>query len=602
MTEEVRVKDKIEGKRKKKLLIRMFSYVFRYKWLSLAALVLMLASNILALWGPALAGYAINAIGEAPSEVDIPKVLYFCLLMIFAYVLSAGLSYLNSVVVVNLSQRITYTMRKEIFDHLTLLPVSYFDKTATGDIISHISYDVDTVNTSLSTDLIQMGAGIVTVIGSLIMMIKISPVMITVFLFTIPVSILFTAYKSKRIRPYFKARSGKIGELNGYAEEMLSGQKTIRAYNREDVIISRFDEKNEITTTAYYEAEYHGCVIGPSMNFINNVSLSLISVLGGMLYLYSITAAAPMALLVIDLGNVASFIQYSRKFAGPINEFANIMSEIQSAMAAAERVFKIIDTENEPEDTDEAIELENVSGEVKLENVSFGYDGDRTIIHDLSFHAKPGSTIAIVGPTGAGKTTIINLLMRFYDVNSGSIFVDGKEMPNITRNSLRRAYTMVLQDTWLFHGSVFENIAYGKEGATLEEVKNAAKAAKIDTFIETLPEGYDTILSDDGVNISKGQKQLLTIARAMLADAPMLILDEATSNVDSRTERQIQEAMYKLMTGRTCFVIAHRLSTIQNADCILVLREGDVIEQGTHDELMRLEGGFYRSLYHSQFD
>ena len=579
----------------------MFSYVFRYKWLALAALLVMLASNILALWGPSLSGKAINAI-EAEGGVDIPHVFYFCIMMIIAYTLSALLSYLNSIIMVALSQKITYTMRREIFEHLTSLPVSYFDRTATGDIISHISYDVDTVNTSLSTDMLQLGAGIVTVVGSLIMMLSISPIMVSVFIFTIPVSVLFTRYKAKKIQPYFRARSGKIGELNGYAEEMLSGQKTIRAYSREEVIISRFDARNEITTKAYYDAEYHGCVIGPTMNFINNVSLSLISVLGGVLYLYSISAVSPIAFLVIDLGKVASFIQYSRKFAGPINEFANIMNEIQSAMAAAERVFRIIDTEAEPEDRENAVVLNDVKGDVKLENVKFGYDSTREIIHDLSFHAKPGSLIAIVGPTGAGKTTIINLLMRFYDVTGGSVSAEGKDIRSVTRESLRGAYTMVLQDTWLFHGTIFENIAYGKEGASREEVIAAAKAAKIDNYIDHLPEGYDTVLSDDGTNISKGQKQLITIARAMLADAPMLILDEATSNVDSRTERQIQDAMYKLMEGRTCFVIAHRLSTVRNADIILVLKDGDVIEQGSHDELMEMEGGFYRALYHSQFD
>ncbi len=587
---------------KKKLLVRMFSYVFRYKWLALSAFIMMLASNLLALLGPSLSGKAINAIGDNAAGVDIPQVIYFCVLMVIAYVASGALSYLNSVIMVNLSQKITYSMRKEIFEHLTSLPVSYFDKTATGDIISHISYDVDTVNTSLSTDLLQMGAGIVTVVGSLVMMLFISPVMVSVFLFTIPFSILFTRYKTKKIQPYFKARSGKIGELNGYAEEMLSGQKTIKAYSREEVIISRFDAKNEVTTKAYYDAEYHGCIIGPSMNFINNVSLSLISVLGGLLYLYSITAAAPIAFLVIDLGSVASFIQYSRKFAGPINEFANIMNEIQSAMAAAERVFRIIDTPSEKADAEDAVVLGEIEGDVELQNVKFGYDSTREILHDLSFHARPGSLIAIVGPTGAGKTTIINLLMRFYDVSGGKVSVDGHEITNVTRESLRKAYTMVLQDTWLFHGTIFENIAYGKEGATMEEVVKAAKAAKIDNYIEHLPEGYNTLLSDDGVNISKGQKQLITIARAMLADAPMLILDEATSNVDSRTEHQIQDAMYKLMEGRTCFVIAHRLSTVRNADIILVLKDGDVIEQGSHDELMEKDGGFYRALYHSQFD
>ena len=384
---------------------------------------------------------------------------------------------------------------------------------------------------------------------------------------------------------------------------MLSGQKTVRSYSREDVIISRFDKKNVTTVDAYYNAEYHGSVIGPTVNFINNLSLSLISMLGGLLYLYTLTHTEnPIPYLVISLGNVSTFIMYSRKFSGPINEVANIMSELQSACAAAERVFRLLDTEAEPADAPDAIELTDVKGDVALEHVKFGYTPERTIIHDLSFNARPGNLIAIVGPTGAGKTTIINLLMRFYDINGGKIKLDGHEIRQITRDSLRRAYTMVLQETWLFQGTIFDNIAYGKENATMEEVVAAAKAAKIHNYIMKLPDEYNTILSDDGVNISKGQKQLITIARAMLADAPMLILDEATSNVDSRTERRIQDAMYKLMEGRTCFVIAHRLSTIQNADLILVLKDGEVIEQGNHEALMSMQNGFYRSLYCSQFD
>lgn len=591
------------GEIKKDTLIRMFKYTFNHKLLLSLAIIIMVASNLLALWGPALSGEAINAIGEASDSVNMDGVLYYAGLMLVAYALSAILGYLNSIVMVNLSQKITYTMRRQIFERLMVLPVEYFDRTATGNIISHISYDVDTVNASLSNDLLQIGAGAITVIGSLVMMLKISPVMVSVFLFTIPCSILFTRYKTKRIQPYFRARSGKIGELNGYAEEMLSGQKTIRSYSREDVIVSRFDKKNKSTVDAYYDAEYHGCVIGPSVNMINNVSLSLISILGGLLYLYTLTHVEnPIPYLVISLGNVSTFIMYSRKFAGPINELANIMSELQSACAAAERVFRLIDTKAEPADAPDAIELTNIKGNVKLEDVSFGYVPDKTIIHKLSFEAKPGNLIAIVGPTGAGKTTIINLLMRFYDIGGGKIKLDGHELTGITRDSLRRAYTMVLQETWLFHGTIFENIAYGRENATMEEVIEAAKAAKIHNYIMRLPDEYNTILSDDGVNISKGQKQLITIARAMLADAPMLILDEATSNVDSRTEHRIQEAMYRLMEGRTCFVIAHRLSTIRNADLILVLKDGNVIEQGTHDELMSMPEGFYRSLYCSQFD
>ncbi len=592
-----------KGEIKKDVLLRMFKYTFEHKLLLMLAIVIMVASNLLALWGPALSGEAINAIGDKPEAVDMKSVIYYSALMLGAFALSAVLGYINSIVMVNLSQKITYTMRRQIFDRLMVLPVEYFDRTATGNIISHISYDVDTVNASLSNDILQIGAGAITVIGSLVMMLRISPVMVSVFLLTIPISVIFTRYKTKAIQPYFRARSGKIGELNGYAEEMLSGQKTIRSYNREDVIVSRFDKKNEITVDAYYAAEYHGSVIGPTINFINNLSLSLISMLGGLLYLYTLTHTEdPIPYLVISLGNVSTFIMYSRKFSGPINEVANIMSELQSACAAAERVFRLLDTEPEPADAPDAVELKDVRGEVALENVKFGYTPEKTIIHDLSFCAKPGNLIAIVGPTGAGKTTIINLLMRFYDINGGKIKLDGYELRQISRDSLRRAYTMVLQETWLFHGTIFDNIAYGKENATMDEVIAAAKAANIHNYIMKLPDEYNTVLSDDGVNISKGQKQLITIARAMLADAPMLILDEATSNVDSRTERRIQDAMYRLMEGRTCFVIAHRLSTVRNADHILVLRDGEVIEQGNHDELMSMQGGFYRSLYCSQFD
>ena len=400
----------------------------------------------------------------------------------------------------------------------------------------------------------------------------------------------------------FKLRSKKLGELNGYAEEMLSGCRTIKAYSREKEICNRFDVRNDDAMQAYYKSEYYASAMGPTVNFINNLSISLVMILGGILYMYSTSGAVKSgSLFFITLGGVAQFVQYSRKFAGPINEFANIIHEFQSAFSAAERVFKIIDEQPEKEDLPYAENLATVKGNVDFSEVDFGYTSDKQILHNVDICAKSGETIAIVGPTGAGKTTIINLLMRFYDINSGKILIDGVPIEKIKRKSLREAFTMVLQDTWLFHGTVFENIAYGKENATLEEVINAAKAAKIHNFIEHLPSGYDTVLSDDGINISKGQKQLITIARAMLSDAPMLILDEATSNVDSRTEVQIQEALHSLMKGRTCFVIAHRLSTIKNADKIIVIQNGVVTEQGTHNELLSLNG-FYCKLYNSQFN
>ena len=596
---------KMSREAKVRVIRRVSKYLFQHKSMVILCFFMMILSNVLALAAPKLSQRAIDAIEPGVGKVDFSAVFLYCSLMLVFYITSACLSYLLAVTMVKLSQKIIYTMRRELFDHLTELPVGYFDTHATGEIISRISYDIDTVNTSLSHDLLQIGASMITVTGSLIMMASISPVLLLVFAVTVPVSILYTKYRSGKIRPLFRTRSQKLGELNGYAEEMLSGQKTIRAYGREKVISERFDQKNEEAVEAYYRSEYYGATVGPTVNFINNLSLSLVTMLGGIFYLFYLMnqsgRAEILPIFTITLGGVSAFVQYSRKFAGPINEFANIVSDLQSAAAAAEKVFAVMDAEPEPPDVADAEELADVEGEVKLSHVRFGYDPQRVILKDLSLSAESGNTIAIVGPTGAGKTTIINLLMRFYDVNEGKILVDGKEIRDLTRESLRRAYTMVLQETWLFHGTIYENITYGKEGASREEVERAAKMAHIHSYIEGLPEGYDTVLSDDGVNISKGHKQLITIARAMLADSPMLILDEATSNVDSRTEQQIQEAMQTLMKGRTCFVIAHRLSTIQNADLILVVRDGNVTEQGTHDSLMA-QKGFYYSLYHSQFE
>lgn len=583
------------------IFARLLGYVLNSWPLFILAVIMTLLSNQLALLGPKYSGDAIDAIASK-SGVNFAVVTDSVVKMLVCYVLSAVLSYVLSIVMINISQRVVYTMRKQLFEKLTTLPVGYFDTTATGDIISRISYDIDTVNASLSHDLVQVMTSLYTVIGSLVFMWNISKPMIIIFVITVPISILFTKYRSKKVRPHFQLRSKKLGELNGYAEEMLSGCRTIQAYHRESEIGSRFDKRNDEAMNAYFKAEYYASAMGPSVNFINNLSISLVMILGGILYMYSSSGLIQSgSLFFITLGGVAQFVQYSRKFAGPINEFANILHEFQSAFSAAERVFRIIDTAPEKPDSSDAVSLSDVKGEVDFKNVSFGYDSSKEILHSISFKAKTGQTTAIVGPTGAGKTTVINLLMRFYDITKGCITVDGSIIDSIKREHLRKAYTMVLQDTWLFHGTVFENIAYGKENATYEEVIKAAKAAKIHNYIEHLPDGYDTVLSDDGINISKGQKQLITIARAMLSDAPMLILDEATSNVDSRTEIQIQEALSSLMKGRTCFVIAHRLSTIKNADNIIVIDKGEIIEQGNHSELLSL-GGFYSKLYNSQFD
>ena len=586
-----------------RVLLRVCKYLFKDRFAMLGAFVMMLVSNLLALAGPKITGIIIDAI-DRKTGVDMHTVTKWCIVLVVFYIISAVLSYLLAVLMAWISQRVSYTMRKEVFAHLTELPVGYFDTHQTGDIVSHISYDIDTVNASLSHDLLQICVSVVTVVGSLCMMLSISPLLLCVFVITVPVSILFTKYKTQKIRPLFRKRSAKLGELNGFAEEMLSGHRTIKAYHREAHMVEEFDDHNTDACEAYYRADYQGSMIGPTVNFVNNLSLCLITVLGGVFYLLTLSVPTLPAVFVIGLGDVSAFVQYSRKFSGPINEFANILSEFQSACSAAERVFALLDEPGEVADAPDAYSLPHATGEVRgdvtMEDVRFGYVPDKEILHGLSLKADKGKLIAIVGPTGAGKTTVINLLMRFYDIDSGCITVDGHEIRDLTRDSLRLSYTMVLQDTWLFCGTVLDNITYGTEGATLEDAVKAAKAARIHDFIMSLPEGYMTVLSDDGVNISKGQKQLLTIARAMLSRAPVLILDEATSNVDSRTEHLIQEALYALMQDRTCFVIAHRLSTIKNADTILVVKDGVVIESGNHEELLQKKG-FYASLYNAQY-
>ena len=570
-------------------ILRLLRTMTHDRTLFALALALTVAGNLLALAGPKLAGEAIDAIG--PDAILWPVIARKCALMLACYASSALLSYGLSLLMIHISRGVVYRMREAAFDRLMRLPVRFFDEHPSGDIISRISYDIETVNESLSNDIVQILSTVVTVVGSLFFMATISPRLLLVFCVTVPLSLYLGQRRATVTKPLFRARSRKLGELNSFVEEQLSGLTTLRAYCREDAAIERFDAINEEAVQAYYQSEYEGSVIGPLVNFINNLSLAMVSAFGALLF-----CAGQMS-----IGSISSFILYSRRFSGPINEAANVFAELQSALAAAERVFALIDEAAEPEDAPGAQALREPRGHVELENVTFGYDPGQPILRDFCVDAQPGRLIAVVGPTGAGKTTLISLLMRFYDAQSGHIRVDEGDVTGYTMRSLRAAYAMVLQETWLFEGTVYDNLRYANEHATREQVIAAAKAAHADSFIRRLPNGYDTVLTDDGANIYKGQKQLLTIARAMLLDSRMVILDEATSNVDTRIEKQIQQAMRRLMAGKTCFVIAHRLSTIESADEILVVNHGEIVERGTHSQLMQAKG-FYYTMYRAQFE
>lgn len=567
---------------------RLLKYVLNEWKLFLFTLFLVITSNFLVLMGPKLSGQAIDTLTKIP--INFNETYVKVSFMLVAYIGSALLTYISSRVMIRISERIIIRMRQDTFDKIVDLPIKYIDEHQAGDLVSRISYDLDVVNQTVSNNVVNIISSFITVVGSFYMMMTIAPTMALVFLIVLPSTVIFTSYRIKKTKPLFAKRSKKLGEMNGYVEEILNGQKTIQAYEKEEFFSNEFGEINNESIDAYYKADYQASINFPTMGMITNVSIGIVSIFGSLLYLNG----------SLTLGFLSSFIQYSGQFSFPINEIAGVVAEVQSALSAANRVFTLLDQDNETPDKDSAISLEKVEGKVEFKNVSFGYNDDKMIIKDFNYIAKPGTLTAIVGHTGAGKTTLINLLMRFYDPQKGDILIDDISYKDIKRKSQRASFAMVLQDTWLFKGSIKDNLTYGKSNATLDEVKRAAEAANISHFIDLQEKGYDTVLDEDAANLSQGQKQLMTIARAMLLNSPMLILDEATSNVDSRTEIQIQDAMNKLMEGKTSFVIAHRLSTIKNADTILLMKNGEIIEKGNHEELLKLKGEYYK-LYNSQF-
>lgn len=533
----------------------------------------------------------LSAMDVTPGKgVDFNALLRILLILLTVYLLAAFFQWLQQYTMAGVAQNTVYRLRRNIDTKLARLPLKYYDNHPHGDILSRVTNDVDNIAHTLQQSITQVIHAVVTVIGVLIMMFSISPLLSWISLAIIPLSLLVTMFVVRRSQKYFIAQWDSTGALNGHIEEAFTGHNIIEAFNQQDKTIERFDEENERVYEASFKAQFISGIIRPAINFLNNVNYVVICVVGGI----------RVATGLITLGGVQAFIQYSRRFTQPVIQVASITNVLQSTVASAERVFELLDEEEEIPDTENPVVLENVKGHVRFEHVYFSYHPDTPLIEDLNLDAQPGQTVAIVGPTGAGKTTLVNLLMRFYEIDSGRITIDGVDIRDMRRDDLRKIFGMVLQDTWLFNGTIRDNIAYGKEGATDEEIVAAAQAAYVDHFIRTLPQGYDTVLTEDASNISQGQKQLLTIARAFLADPKILILDEATSSVDTRTEMLIQKAMAELRQGRTSFVIAHRLSTIRDADIILVMNQGRIVEQGNHEELMATRG-FYYDLYMSQF-
>ncbi|MBP3871156.1 MAG: ABC transporter ATP-binding protein [Faecalicoccus sp.] len=576
---------------------RLLSYLGLYKIAILIVMIFAVCSTIFNVVGPKILGNATTELFNGliaklsgTGEINFTNIRNILLSLMGIYVLSAGFAMIQGWLMATISQKMSYKMRQDISEKINRLPLAYFESNTVGDVLSRITNDVDTLGQSLNQSITQLITSICTLVGVVVMMLSISPLMTLITLIILPITVVLVAVIVKHSQKYFFAQQKYLGKIDGQIEETFAGQKIVKAFNREEEELEAFKETNSILFESAWKSQFFSGLMQPIMNFISNLGYVAIAVSGAML----------AARGTIEIGDIVAFVQYVKRFTQPITQLAQVSNMLQSMAAAAERIFEFLSQPEEADDKD-AVSVDALDGNVVFDHVKFGYNKDRIVIHDFNLNVEAGKMVAIVGPTGAGKTTIVKLLMHFYDVNEGQIMVGGHPIPSLTRASLRQNFGMVLQDTWLFNGTIMENIRYGKLDATDDEVIKAAKMARADHFIQALPGGYQMVINEEATNISQGQKQLLTIARALLADKPILILDEATSSVDTRTEHLIQSAMEELMKGRTSFVIAHRLSTIRNADIILVMRDGDIVEQGNHDELIEKDG-FYAQLYNSQFE